>query len=116
MGEGVTHAHRSDQQRLVVGVRNVGAINAFLPVLLKLPLEDVLVEKVLQLLVGQVDAQLLKAAVNQSCAPRTCHPSHLFFWKCSKPKMSRMPTLNGLSVVAAPSSANASPGASRLLM
>ena len=47
----------------VVDVSDVIARHAFTFVLLQLPAEDVLVEETLQLLVGNVDAQLLKAVV-----------------------------------------------------
>ena len=51
------------KQRAVVDIGNVDGVHTFLCVLLELKFKHVLVEKVLQLLVGQVDAPLLKAVV-----------------------------------------------------
>ena len=49
------------KQRAVVDIGNVDGVHTFLCVLLELKFKHVLVEKVLQLLIGEVDAPLLKA-------------------------------------------------------
>ena len=49
------------QQCLVVDVGYFAPINALAFILLQLPLEYMLIEEVLKLLVGQIDAHLLKA-------------------------------------------------------
>eukprot|EP00048_Salpingoeca_helianthica_P014675 m.222938 g.222938 ORF g.222938 m.222938 type:complete len:804 (+) comp16138_c0_seq1:242-2653(+) len=51
------------QQRLVVLEADLAAVNALACVLVELHLEDVVVEKVLQLFVGKVDEKLLQAVV-----------------------------------------------------
>jgi len=53
--------HETNQQRRVVGICDVVAVDALARILLQLLLEDVLVEEVLQLLIGKVDAPLLEA-------------------------------------------------------
>ena len=102
------------QGALVVLVVDVLPNNVFTSILILLQLENVLDEELLELLVGEVDAQLLEAATvqwnkwkdkmggfqsvwykNSSSGPlMSCAPpwnTNLFLLKFSKPKMSSKP-------------------------
>lgn len=58
------------EQRFVVHVRNVGEVDSFPAVFFLFQLKDVLIEKELQLFVGEVDAELLEAIVNEVLEPK----------------------------------------------
>jgi hypothetical protein len=77
-------------------------VDAFAVVLCQLERKDVLVEKMLELLVGQVDAKLLETKIlhikmnKQACQQtiKKTRSANLLTANFSKPKMSRMPVQN----------------------
>lgn len=94
-------ARQNVKSRLVVLVFNVLPNDVLSSVLLLLKLENMLDKELLKLLVGKVDAQLLKAVETDrrrifslklsSKINPTVANAHLFLVKFSKPKMSRRP-------------------------